>query len=369
MNDTPEHTDTPSPEPEAQEVSRSRDDDFSVMVERLIRDAEDMRLSFMKRHRTRGNVTMTLGLISLTIGATGFGWFLFMEADILRAVGSMLLAVMIPALLQIWNNGILKDYERSYKREFLPRLAQALGGFKFHPSRGIGRKIIARTGLIPAHDIYEAEDCFLGHYKGVKVLFSEARLKTKKKYIAPVFDGVFVLLEIPNAAIEGHTILTADRNAYRMWRSSRWGKLQDVPISTGNKSWDRFQILSDNPEGAKLFIGERLLKELAEAADIFDNADISASFFKRKFVFLMIPYKGDMFEASNIHIPVATKQHAMQCKREIEQILEIIDVFDLYQKADTPPAEVKNEVEKAENSQPDSSPSQEPPTDSGSKTD
>ena len=83
----------------------------------------------------------------------------------------------------------------------------------------------------------------------------------------------------------------------------------------------------------------------------------------------MIPYKGDMFEASNIHIPVATKQHAMQCKREIEQILEIIDVFDLYQKADTPPAEVKNEAEKAENSQPDSSLSQEPPTDSGLETD
>ena len=37
-----------------------------------------------------------------------------------------------------------------------------------------------------------------------------------------------------------------------------------------------------------------------------------------------------MFEASNMYVPVATKQHALQCKKEIEQILEIIDLFELY---------------------------------------
>ena len=73
-----------------------------------------------------------------------------------------------------------------------------------------------------------------------------------------------------------------------------------------------------------------LLKELYEASVVFDEAELSAAFFGGKYVFLMIPYKGDMFEASNMHVPVATKQHAMHCKKEIEQILEIIDVFDLY---------------------------------------
>lgn len=336
MNNGPEQTEALPEMPEAHDVSRSHDKEFSATVERLVRDAEGMRLSFMKRHRTRGHIAMTVGLVSLTIGACGFGWFLLMEADILRAIAAMLAAICIPALLYFWHHGILKDYERSYKREFLPRLANALGGFKFHPARGIGRKIIAKTGLLPAHDVYEAEDCFIGRYKGVKVLFSEARLKHKKKYLEPIFDGVFVLLEVPNAVIEGHTILTADEDAYRTWRSTRWQKLQDVNIPVDNEDWDRFHILSDKPEVAKLLIGQRLLKELSEAADIFENAALSAALFKGKFVFLMIPYKGDMFEASSIHIPVATKQHAMQCKREIEQILEIIDVFELYQKADAP---------------------------------
>ncbi len=45
---------------------------------------------------------------------------------------------------------------------------------------------------------------------------------------------------------------------------------------------------------------------------------------------MMIPYDKDMFEASSLFVPVTTKKQAMQCKREIEQLLEIVDVFDLY---------------------------------------
>jgi hypothetical protein len=338
MNDDTETIDDTPALPEQENVSRAREDTFHQEIEALIRDAENMRLSFMKRHRTRSNVTMTLGLLSVTMGAGGFGWYLLVESDIISATGCMIIAVVIPAFLHVWSAAILNDYKKSYKRAFLPRLARALGGFRFHPSRGISSKIIAKTGLIPAHETYMAEDCFMGQYKGVKVLFSEARLLGKNKHAAPVFDGVFVLLEIPDASIEGHTILTADAQAYQRWKPSRWQKLQDVRIQTGQKALDRFYILSDNPDAAKRLIDERLLKELSEAADIFDNAPLSAALFRGKFIFLMIPYKGDMFEASSIHVPVATKQHAMHCKKEIEQILEIIDVFDLYRQGQTPDA-------------------------------
>jgi hypothetical protein len=45
---------------------------------------------------------------------------------------------------------------------------------------------------------------------------------------------------------------------------------------------------------------------------------------------MMIPNKGDMFEPSSMFVPVSTKQHALNCKKEIERILEIIDVFEIY---------------------------------------
>lgn len=313
------------------DIERDLGDDFEEQVDRLINEAENMRMSFMKRHRTRGHITSTVGLISVILGASAFGWYFMVDVDLVKATGMMMLGVAIPLFLHLWAGSILQDYKKSYKSVFLPKLAKALGGFKFHPTRGIGLKIISKTGLIPPHEVYSAEDCFMGKYHGVKVLFSEARLLYKKAYLEPIFDGIFVLLEIPQGIIEGHTILTADDEMIKKWRTTRWKSLQDVDVKTGNEDWDRFHAYSDNPEAAKLLIGERLLKELSEAADIFDNAPLSAAFFRGKFVFLMIPYKGDMFEASNIHMPVATKQHALQCKREVEQILEIIDVFDVYQ--------------------------------------
>ena len=66
----------------------------------------------------------------------------------------------------------------------------------------------------------------MGVYKGVKVIFSEARLykdKKSQKAKESVFDGIFVLLETSSNIIEGHTILTADsalakRAAQTIWR-------------------------------------------------------------------------------------------------------------------------------------------------------
>ena len=110
----------------------------------------------------------------------------------------------------------------------------------------------------------------------------------------------------------------------------RWKALQNVNIRVENPAWDRFVTVSNKPELAQKFVNDRLLKELSEASDIFDDSALSAVFFREKYIFLMIPYDGDMFEASDIHVPITTKRHAMRCKKEIEKILEVIDVFDLY---------------------------------------
>lgn len=316
------------------EVALNHEDVFEEKLNPLIEDAEAMRMSFMRHHQTREHITMTVGLISIIAGASGFGWFLMMDVSILRAIASMAIAILVPMLLNIWAQSILKEYKRSYKRIFLPKLAKAIGGFKFHPARGIGRKVIAKTGVIPRHDLYEAEDCFMGQFKGVKVLFSEARLKHKKQYMEPIFDGIFVLLEIPEPMIEGHTIMTADDKMYNTWKGSRWKSLQRVDIKAEQEEWNIFKVVSDEPEAAKSFITQRLIKELYETSKVFDDSPLSVVFFKKKFIFMMIPYSADMFEASSIHLPIATKRHAMQCRKEIEQILEIVDVFEIYKKED-----------------------------------
>jgi hypothetical protein len=170
----------------------------------------------------------------------------------------------------------------------------------------------------------------MGTYKGVKIIFSEARLLRKNK--APVFSGIFVMLEIPQDVFQGHTILTADIPKYQKWRTSRWAKLQDVEIATQGSEALRFKILSDQPLMAQKLVTEILLKELSEISELYENATMSVALFRKKFIFMMIPYARNLFEPSNVDLPIATRQHALNCKREVEQILQIIDVLELYQK-------------------------------------
>ncbi len=318
------------------DLGRMDDRRFNKELDALISEAEEMRIDRMKQHRTRGFIAMNVSIFSVLIGVAAFGWYFLMEAKIGLAILALLLSFIPTAFFQVWSGRPIKRYTREHKSVFMPKLAKTLNpGLSFHPERGVSAKILEKLAVVPAHDTYNAEDCFMGTYKGVKVIFSEARLYSKVYKDGPVFDGIFVLLETPEHVIDGHTVITANSKMVKSYANTRWKTMNKVHVSVSNADWDRFHIYSTKPEAAELMIGDRLLKELAEAAEIFDNAELTAVLFGKKYVFMMIPYDKDMFEASDLFVPVATKTQALQCKKEIEQLLEVIDVFDLYQPVDT----------------------------------
>ncbi|MCB1682204.1 MAG: DUF3137 domain-containing protein [Rhodospirillales bacterium] len=332
MKDQEEQIDVRPPSADSvEEMGRIDESRFKKELDALIVEAEDMRLQRMRQNRTRSFIALNLGILSMLTGVGFFGWFFLFTGDLVKAVLCVVVSIIPPILLNIWASRPLKMYLKEHKSSFMPKLAKALNGLSFHPKRGVSEKMLSKLAILPAYDKYEAEDCFMGVYKGVKVIFSEATLTSKAHKDGPVFEGIFVLLEVPGDVIEGHTILTANDKMAKAWEKTRWKTMKRVYVSVSNPSWDRFQIFSTKPEAAELMVGERLLKELSEASDIFDQSPLSVAMFGKKYIFMMIPNDEDMFEASNLFVPVTTNQHAMQCKKEIEQILEIIDVFDLYQ--------------------------------------
>lgn len=331
--DTPEAIFNAAASPDWQDIpeitQKRSDQDFQRTLTALIKETEDTRVRYMQRYQTRGFIATSLSLILAMVGAGAFGWYLLMEANLAKAVACMLLAVVIPALLHSWPRGVLRQYILLHKLEFMPRIAHALGGLKFYPLRGINEAVLPKTGILPDFAAYDAEDCFAGRYKGVKVMFSEARLFSDRGMKSEVFRGMLVLLEMPADTFKGHTIVTADKAMARAWSHTRWSKLQPLHLSVSNPQWDMFDAYSDAPDRAHAILSDALLKELAEAAEIFKNAPLSMALFRGKHVFMAIPYEQDMFEPSNIYVPVTSHKHAMNCKREVERILEIIDVFEL----------------------------------------
>lgn len=316
--------------PPLKEIGRIDDQRFSKRLDELIAESEEMRLNRMKQNRSREFMAMNTTILCCVIGVSAFGWYFLMEAKMFHAMLSLAFCILPPIFLYSWAKSPVKAYITEHKTVFMPKMAHALNGLQFFPERGISEKILEKVLVMPAYDRYEAEDCFMGVYKGVKVMFSEARLYARLHKSGKAFDGIFVLLEIPNDVIEGHTIITANPKMVKEYEKKRWKDLTKVSVVASNPAWDKFTVFSSKPEAAELIVGDRLLKELSEAGDIFDNAALTAVLFGRKYVFIMIPYEKDMFEPSDIHVPVTTKQHALQCKKEIEQLIEIIDIFDLY---------------------------------------
>jgi hypothetical protein len=111
---------------------------------------------------------------------------------------------------------------------------------------------------------------------------------------------------------------------------ARWKNLLPLVTPGHNPDQNIFRVFSDTPQAAEFMVTERLIKELSEASKIFDDAPVTAVLFAKKYIFMMIPCAHDMFEASDVFVPVTTSQHATKCKKEVERILEIIDIFDLY---------------------------------------
>ena len=323
-------------------VERVNDALFEAEIDKLIAFSEDLRIDLMKKHRARNGLATTSFIIFILLGSTGFGYYLFFEGRIDIAVMCVMLSIAFPFILHLWSEKPLLEYKEQYKRRFMPKLAKLLGGLRFYPARGIGRQILSKTGVLPKFETYKAEDCFMGVYRGVKVIFSEARLFKGQRQVDALFDGIFVLLEAPNDVFDAHTILTSDHSMVQRYAAKRWQKLQAVQLTAVPEGAENFKAYSSNPASAQLVLGEKLLKELMEASEIFNKAPVTAVLFRKKFIFMMVPYAHDMFEASSIHIPVKTKQHAQQCRNEINQILEIVDVFDIFKQApvaEAPPPE------------------------------
>lgn len=308
-----------------EDVQSQSEAKFTREMQNLIDGAEDFRLNKMRDYRTRANVALTLSLIVMMIGGGAFGWLFLMRGNIGLALACMAGAIVIPVLLNIWASRPLKAYKSEFKAQFMPAIAKALGGLKFFPKRGIGRKFLSKTGIIPPFERYDAEDCFMGRYHGAKIIISEARLSSSKNDKYDVFDGIFVMLEMPGDAFPGRTVITADPRLSKALQ----GKLAPLAVQSPTYA-ATFSVLSNAGEEAERLNKQQLLKELHEMYTLFDNAPLSAVFFARRYGFIMIPYSVDMFESSNLFVPVTTSSTALQCKKEIDQILSIIDVLELY---------------------------------------
>jgi hypothetical protein len=309
-----------------EEIEKGEPPRFAQESEELAREAEIIRLRFMQSHQNRIFLSLTFGLLCGLAGAAWFGWYFIVNGDFLRAVWGLM--GFLPSLLLFsWARAPLKHYKRAHKEIFMPRMAKILGGFRYSAKGAVRADILKTSGVLPPYNRSQSEDCFAGRYKGIKIVFSEVQLLKGGR---PVFGGIIALLELPRDILTGRVIITADKKMAADYAGTRWKSLSRVPVKMPNSDWNRFDVFSSKPDEGIAIVGERLLKELSETADIFKKSPLTASFFNGRFVLLTIPSDEDMFEASDMQEPLPCAANASSRRREVGKILEIMDVFEIY---------------------------------------
>lgn len=295
---------------------------LSPEMNEMLRHAETSRVSFMRDYRNRENLFVGVMIFSALVGGLGFAWLFLMEGALFRGL-LVLIAASIPAVLVgMWKKAPLDAYKKHYKDFVLPNIAKALGGLRYMPNRGIPEKVLSSTKIMPRFSRYHAEDCFKGKHKNTTIIFSEAKLYGDNT--DPIFDGLFVLLELPKKIHNGVSILTSDMKL----ASKVSKKLKAIDLSDNAFALD-LRAYSNDLGNAQLLSDKRLIKEIDEMIKLFDNAPSSLSFFGGRYVFFMIPYEVDMFEACDIRFPITTTSSIRRCAHEVTQIQSIIDIFDM----------------------------------------
>jgi hypothetical protein len=249
---------------------------FQNEIDRLLRDNDVRRMARMSAHRGRNFILTTVLILSVVAGAGGFGWFFLLEGDLIKALCCITLTVIIPIILGPWVHAPVKQYRKEHKTIFMPELARIFG-LQYFPARGISLETLKKTGIVPAHSAYQAEDCLMGRHKEVKIILSEARLTAPHDPAQFAFHGLFALLELPEKPFQGHSVVTSDSGlAKRLMNKLKPVSLDHLETKT------KFSLLSSKPEYAAALANPDLMREFAEMAAVFDKAEISAAFFFRQ---------------------------------------------------------------------------------------
>ncbi|MEO1323185.1 MAG: DUF3137 domain-containing protein [Pseudomonadota bacterium] len=221
------------------------------------------------------------------------------------------------------------QYAQAYKREILPRIAKLFGDFSYDHNVQIEMDAMQPSKIVPRHSAYKSEDHFAGNYKAVGIQFSEIDLTEKSgKTERSVFSGLAILLTSGVKTFHGHTIIVKDQGRLKRWFKAQTGKLKRADL-VDPEFEQLFDVFTNDQVEARYLVDPRIMENLKSLFKDYDGKNLSAAFYDQ-YVLILIESSKDHFEPSGIHTPAIDEHALLAMRREIEQILSIIDHLSLY---------------------------------------
>jgi hypothetical protein len=243
------------------------------------------------------------------------------------------LSILAAAAIWHWVTSPKRQYVKAYKKDIMPKLAHLFAGLNYEAGGKIPMGELILSKLIPSHDKYNSEDYFSGDYKGVYMQFAEIKLTKKKgsgknKRTVTMFKGLAILLRTTNKKFYGHTIIHKDQS-----KAKEWLKEKSLDLKRANlvdpEFEKMFDVYTNDQVEARYLIDPIMIESLKSLYQRYNGKNMSVAYYRDKML-IMIASTKNHFEPPALDIPAITPETVYTLRKEIENILSIIDQLSLY---------------------------------------
>ena len=302
------------------------------IAQEQLEEVEGIRLIKLKTYKRRKRIGIPLAAV-LSIPCALIDFFLLAMKQSNDGDGGAGVTVLVMGLIYAWVTQPKRDYTKAYKMQLMPKIVEAFGNFKYNLKGKIDDALMKPSKILPRYDKYKSEDHFEGHYKGSHIQFCEINLKQRRRsrkrtrYVS-VFKGLAILLESKNRTFYGHTILTKDSSKLMEWFKEKSSDLKRANL-VDPEFEDMFDVYTNDQVEARYLVDPKIMEQLKKLSTLYNGKSLSAAYYDQKFL-ILIESKENHFEPPGIHVPATSRKSLEELYQEIESILNIGDVLELY---------------------------------------
>lgn len=313
------------------DVRTEDDQEFLECSKKALDDLEDIRLAKLKIYEWRKKIAIPGAVILTPICAYIDYWLLLLQSGNDDSGAGVTFAML--GGLYWWTTQPRRQYAKAYKKEILPKIAKLFGEFAYNIGGKISMALMSPSKIVPGHDRYKSEDYFVGTYKGIDIEFSEIdlavrRRSNKKTYYKTIFKGLAILLNTKHKRFFGHTILDQNKSKISEWFKEKTHALERAEM-VDPEFEEIFDAYTNDQVEARYLIDPIMIERLKGLYEEYDGEQMAAAFYENKML-ILIASKHNHFEPSNIYVPATNPSSILNMKKEIGEILSIIDKLSLY---------------------------------------
>tara|TARA_B100001989_G_scaffold252619_1_gene235357 strand:+ start:7449 stop:8486 length:1038 start_codon:yes stop_codon:yes gene_type:complete len=317
--------------PQVRDVRGEEDDAFLEKSKVHLESLEEIRKRKLKTYNWRKKIAIPAAFIVTPL--LGYIDYLLLFIQSSNDEGGGGLSLFALGALYWWVTQPKREYAKAFKQTILPELAKLFGDFKYILKGQIQLHEMQPSKILPRHDRYQSEDYFEGQYKGVNIKFSEIDFQQKRRnknrtYYVSVFKGLAVLLELSGKKFYGHTIMDRDRGKISEWFKEKSSNLKRANLV--DPEFEKiFDVYTNDQVEARYLIDPLMIERMKGLQAEYDGEAMTASFYDSKML-VLIQSKHNHFEPADLHIPATDPYSVLNMKKEIGEILSLIDRLELY---------------------------------------